>query len=399
MSDEIRVYVVDYGKKNLMMRYRDPLTGKVHTRSTYTKKRREAEKKATEWEVELRSGQYFASVRMPWGDFRLAYERAAFPSLKPATERNYTASIDLFESLCKPKRLGDLVTPRVTAFANELRKGITRERRTGERYVVHLSEASIARHLRTLKAVARWAYKEELLPRVPQFSMPKKAAGARRMKGRPITTEEFERMLAAARGVVGEKAAESWKFLLRGLWASGLRLGEAMALRWDHQPDGVSILLDGGHSVLVFDAASQKSGKVQHVPVAPELVELLEPRQRATGYVFSPKRKDGEILARHVLKVGKTISAIGAAAGVVTDPAKSRTATAHDLRRAFGSRWSRVVMPATLKELMRHASIETTMTYYVQQSAQTTSSELWALRGNLLGNPGEEKADEQRKVS
>jgi integrase len=44
-----------------------------------------------------------------------------------------------------------------------------------------------------------------------------------------------------------------------------------------------------------------------------------------------------------------------------------RYATAHDLRRAFGTRWSKRVMPATLQKLMQHASIETTMRYYVEQ--------------------------------
>lgn len=399
MLEEINVYVVDYHRKNLFMRYRDPMTGRQHTRSTGTSKRGEAEKIAARWEAELRTGQASAGGRLPWDDFRAAYEHAAFASLKPASQRNYTASLDLFETLCKPRRLGDLTTARVTTFTAELRKGIERETKDGKKKRCHLSEASIARHLRTLKAVARWAHKQELLGRVPQFQMPKKAAGAQRMKGRPITTEEFERMLTAAESVVGQPAADSWKFLLRGLWASGLRLGEAMALRWDHRPDGLSVVLDGKHSTLAFDAASQKSGKVQHVPLAPEAIELLEANRRSAGYVFNPRRSDGELLARHVLKVGKTISKIGEAAGVVTDPARRRTATAHDLRRAFGSRWSKLVMPATLKELMRHASIETTMTYYVQQSAQTTSSELWTLRGNLLGNLTPDEAAEHQKTS
>lgn len=70
----------------------------------------------------------------------------------------------------------------------------------------------------------------------------------------------------------------------------------------------------------------------------------------------------------------------------MTDPGKQRTATAHDLRRAFGARWSKRVMPAVLKEIMRHADIQTTMTYYVAQSARVTASELWAVVGNISGN-------------
>lgn len=80
--------------------------------------------------------------------------------------------------------------------------------------------------------------------------------------------------------------------------------------------------------------------------------------------------------------------AIGKAAGVkIKDRTKldedgkpvtvAQCASAHDLRRSFGFRWSRRVMPAVLKELMRHASIETTMTFYVGQNAEATADELW----------------------
>ena len=40
-------------------------------------------------------------------------------------------------------------------------------------------------------------------------------------------------MLAAVPGVVGAKAAASWKFWLEGLWWSGLRLTESLDLWWD----------------------------------------------------------------------------------------------------------------------------------------------------------------------
>lgn len=53
------------------------------------------------------------------------------------------------------------------------------------------------------------------------------------MKGRPITTEEFERILTKVEDVVGTECEESWKFLLKGLWSSGLRLGEALQLSWE----------------------------------------------------------------------------------------------------------------------------------------------------------------------
>jgi len=59
------------------------------------------------------------------------------------------------------------------------------------------------------------------------------------------------------------------------------------------------------------------------------------------------------------------------------DGLKRKYASAHDLRRAFGLRWSSCVMPAVLQELMRHESIETTMRYYVGRDADEAAEVLW----------------------
>ena len=205
-------------------------------------------------------------------------------------------------------------------------------------------------------------------------------------------------MLAAVPQVVGDKAAESWKQILRVLWASGLRLSEALLLRWDQQPDGVRVMLNGKKSVLAFDADSQKSGKVQLVPLAPEAVELLEPLQAKQGYVIEIRRQDGLPMARDVLKASKIISKIGKKANVVVDAAKGKCASAHDLRRAFAFRWSRLVRTPELKELMRHASIETTLTYYVGQNAEATSEGLWDALGHKLGHMPDANESKPKKT-
>ncbi|TWT29183.1 site-specific tyrosine recombinase XerC [Posidoniimonas corsicana] len=393
--EEIKVHVVDKGRKYLYMLYRDPITNRQVARSTGTASKKEAAKVAAKWEAELQEGRYERSARMPWAEFREAWEDAHMHDLAPATMVNYAATFNAFEDFCNPQRVGDLTTPRVTAYAAHLRRERTRTIKRGGEEVqesYRLSEASVGRHLRHLKAVARWASRQGMLPKVPQFEMPKRANAAR-MKGRPITGEEFDRMIAAVPKVVGENAAESWKFLLRGLWTSGLRLGEALALRWDQTPGGVSVRLDGQQSVLAFDAGSQKSGKVELVPLAPEAMLLIEGRAEPSGYVFSPKRMRGEgPMVRDAVKVSKVVGKIGRKAGIITDTEKGKTATAHDLRRSFGFRWSRRIMPAELKELMRHASIETTMTYYVGHDARATSAALWGKLVDTLVDTSPEEA-------
>jgi integrase len=78
--------------------------------------------------------------------------------------------------------------------------------------------------------------------------------------------------------------------------------------------------------------------------------------------------------------VSRIISRFGEAAKVKVDEkgAKVKFASAHDLRRAFGARWSTRVMPAVLQQLMRHESIDTTMKYYVGQNAEAMADAVWA---------------------
>ncbi|MDP7303992.1 MAG: tyrosine-type recombinase/integrase, partial [Pirellulaceae bacterium] len=56
---------------------------------------------------------------------------------------------------------------------------------------------------------------------------------------------------------------------------------------------------------------------------------------------------------------------------------KVKYASAHDLRRSFGERWSSRVMPNVLQELMRHENYATTMRYYIGQKAKRAAAILW----------------------
>lgn len=392
-SETIRVHVVKYADRaNLVMRYRCSLTGKQVQRSTGTTRQKEAVKIAAKWEAELQEGRYQTGGRMGWDEFLTRRQDSQGPSIKRSTREMYQATFNAFERHARPQRLADLTTARVTAFSAGLRAD-------------GLSEASVKRHLSKLQALARWAFRQELLPKLPTFEMPKKAGA--KMKGRPVTGEEFDRMIDAVPEVVIEKVSRvkmtaeaivadprvrSWRTLLRGLWWSGLRLGEALALRWDQTPGGVWVILDGRRSMLAFDAEAQKSGKVELVPLAPEAAEMLESMKLDRGYVFAPKRlRGGETMQRNPHKVGQIVSKIGDAAGILVNVETGKKASAHDLRRSFGFRWARRVMPAELMHLMRHQDIKTTMTFYAGHDATVTAAALWDSLGTI---PKSEDAEE-----
>jgi hypothetical protein len=93
------------------------------------------------------------------------------------------------------------------------------------------------------------------------------------------------------------------------------------------------------------------------------------------------------------------VSAIGRKAGVVVgqtekmvkeDGRKVKKAVkmfagAHDLRRAFCTRWAMKVKTPVLQRLARHAHISTTMSYYVNLTAEDIGDDLWANHGAMVG--------------
>ena len=232
-----------------------------------------------------------------------------------------------------------------------------------------------------------------LLTEAPKIDMPKRAKGSRKMKGRPITGEEFDRMLAKVPDVVGEAAAESWRHYLCGLWWSGLRLGESLELYWDRD-DKLRVDLSNRFPILHIPAELEKGHQDRLLAITPEFGEMLlaTPVDVRCGPVFAPRPIRPERSRRlGDLQVGRTVGKIGKAAGVKvhTDPrtGKVKYASAHDLRRSFGERWASRVMPQTLMELMRHESIETTLKFYVGRNAEKTAEALYAaVSGHTSGH-------------
>ena len=381
--EEIKVTVVKFGdQKFLQMQYKDPITGRKQTKSSGTTNRREAERASAKLEAELREGRYKPASKITWAEFRRRYEDEVLTSLAKETDHKVQTVFGLLESLINPGRLRDLTAARISTFQSQLRAG-KRSENTIDGYMAHLM------------AALNWAVSIGLLPEAPTVKRPKRRKDGKTMKGRPITLEELERMLDKVPQEVGEQAAPSWKEYLEGLWQSGLRLEESLELWWDRD-DRLQVVVEGRHPMLRIPRDFEKGNKDRMLPMAPEFAEFLEriPTAERTGRVFKlvAKRAHGERLTRD--RVSRIISAIGKAAKVKVhtySSGKVKYASAHDLRRSFGERWSTRVMPPILQQLMRHESIETTLKYYVGRNAQLTASILWeayekAVAGNTSGN-------------
>ena len=221
------------------------------------------------------------------------------------------------------------------------------------------------------------------------------------MKGRAIVLEEYERMIDAVDKVIlkpntsfsnrerkpDNDRIPSWKFFLEGLWLSGLRLGEAIDLHWSN-PDCICVDVSGRHPVLQIPADKEKGSQDRTLPVTPDFGRFLlsVPKQHRSGFVFNPMPQNAGASRMLPNAVGRKVSAIGKVAGVITNTkgGKTRYATAHDFRRAFGTRWSRKVMPVVLKELMRHHDLNTTLRFYISANAAKTAADLWEQENHQL---------------
>jgi len=398
-AKQVSVHVVRYkDRPNWVMRYTDPNTGKQVIRSSGTSNRKEATKLAAQWEGELRDGKFREAGRLTWDDFRNEYCTLHLSELAESTQHKAECIFNVFERIMRPNKLRDITTDRITVFANKLRD-------EGK------SENTIASYLGHLKAALRWAVEEGKIVSAPIVKRPRRAKDSKLMKGRPITGEEFDRMLGKIEEVIFGKphghvelSAEhrrhriavvtSWRHYLRGLWLSGLRLGESLQLSWD-EGKGLSVdTSDRQEIMLRIRAEAEKGHKDRILSLAPDFQAMLAetPETKRKGYVFRPLDADGRRVQPD--RAGRIISAIGKAAAVKVDskavidrgtrePAmhpktgepveRVKYASAHDLRRSFGDRWADLVMPGVLQEMMRHESIETTMKYYVRRTAARTS--------------------------
>jgi integrase len=370
---DVTVRVLDRKRRFFYMRAELP-DGSRQERSTGVatggvKQRREAERVAAVWEAELKEGRYKSPSKVTWDEFTEQYDREVLSGLADRTGQKVWGMFGSVTDILKPRRLADVTTQRISHFQT-----VMRERGR--------AEDTIASNLAHLKSSLRWAGEMGMLHNVPKIVMPKRAKGAKSMKGRPLAGEEFERMQTVVPLVVGDPATESWDHLLRGLWWSGLRLEESLNLTWD-LPDTIRIDVTGRFVMLRIGADNEKGHRDRLYPVSPEFADMIlaVPESDRTGSFFKPLGKRGGVLKYH--SVCKIICSVGERANIVVDSdgGKTKYASAQDLRRSFGLRWSERVMPAQLKELMRHESISTTMSYYVGRNAEATAAALYEAVG------------------
>lgn len=392
----IKVYLMlRKGRTNYEAQWEDPITGRLKTRSTNTPRRREAERFAGALAAEINAGQLDEVAQTTWETAADRYASEVLSSRAVKTLHKFNATRKAVQEIIDPKFLRAMSASQISRFQTGLReKG--------------LAEATIKSHLAALKAFLNWAFRMGMLHKVPHIAMPKRTG---RMKHRGITTEEFERMLTKVELVATKALADPWIFMLKGLWYSGLRLDEALRLRWDQ--GGITVNLTGDRPRLKIEANEDKSTKPRLLPITRDFAEhlLTVPPPQRHGRVFRCIVPGQIAEGLRLDTCSKFITRIGRKAGVCIaerppaegekEPRKS-WAGAHCFRRAFGTRWAKRLRPQQLQELMRHESITTTMTFYVADDFEDVENAAWLVPTNdppnKPSNPESGPVSEQHKT-
>jgi integrase len=342
MADgRVKVWIQKFkDRRNLVLQWIDPDTGRRKSQSAETDDEEEAENARGDLEYKLNHGKYQETSNLDWERFRELFEAEYLPGLRERTREKYTTVLDVFEQIVSPTKLRAVTERTISLFV----KGM-RERKQPRNGKIGLAPQTMRNYLIALKSALGWAVGQKLLVSLPTFpviKVPKK-------KPQPIPAESFEKLL--------EKAPDSlWKAYLLCGWYGGLRLSEAWNLHWE--PSENLPWVDFERNRIVLPAVFAKSAEDQWVPLHPTLRKALAELPHAGAKVFPFRsRKTGGPMTR--AGISSCVREMARQAGVKL--------CMHKLRKGFGCRVAKQLGKGNapiLHELMRHSSMQITMDYY-----------------------------------
>jgi integrase len=184
-------------------------------------------------------------------------------------------------------------------------------------------------------------------------------------------TEEQERKLLAA-------SSDCFRPLVQSALYTGLRLGELLDLRWG----------DVDFETRILTVVHGKGEKMRHIPMVPELVDVLEeiPRAVSAKGVASPWVFNNPDTATRWVDTKKQW-------GRALRLSAIREFRFHDLRHTFASRLAqRGVSLKAIQDLLGHADLKMTMRY-----AHLAQNDLRDAVSVLSSQPGTAKAQSRNR--
>jgi len=331
-------------------RWTDPLSGKRRQKLLDCRRKREAYEAAAKLADQVEAGEVLGGL--PWLEFCQRYERQHLERRSGKSIQAWHTVKWFVEEQCPLKSIANASDIWVDRFLDAVSEHCT-------------SPNTEATYIARLKAALRWAHKKRYLRQLPYLT----AEWERQPRSDAVTASQFQAMLDII-PTVRKRDGHLWRRLLRGQFYTGLRIGELLALSWDADADIRVVVGDRPH----IHFAKQKNKKRQKRPLVPEAWEIIADTPIRTGPVFPIPGKAGQITTTAAIRV---VAKIGAKAGVVTNKQTGKTATSHDIRRAFFDWAERRYDQRIASLLMRHADQQTTDDFYNTQESEKLAELLW----------------------
>ena len=251
----------------IQLRYFCPVEKREIRISTGTRDEQEAELQKAELEAKLllgvngKPGQSKANgPEMEWADFREQYRTLHLSTIRDNSAVHAESRLDVAERILKPRTLGDFADPNsLQQLQAKLLAGEQSLRKKPR------SPHTVKGYMNCVLGAVHWAHLQGWLPTAVRIRKIK-VGKIKAMKGRPISVDEFLLMLDKTAGVVGLEAADAWRYILRGLWESALRLDELMHVSWD-KPGTIRPIWPAGQlPVLDIPATMQKNDTEESIP-------------------------------------------------------------------------------------------------------------------------------------
>jgi integrase len=262
-------------------------------------------------------------------------------------------------------RLDELLQKHVDAFVKrELKRGIARK--------------TINNRLAVLSSLLKYAHENKLIDK-PTLRLHLKRGGRKDAPILAVPSEDVQRLVKAA-------TDERYRVAVLLAAEAGLRIGEILGLQWGDIQGGELRVRRAVDSL--GNVGPPKHDKTREVPLSPELDRELGRMRRRGLWVVSTL--DGGMLSYWAAV--DAVRAIYDRAGVdVPESETGQTMPWHSLRHSFGTDCARRGVPlGTLKELMGHEKIETTLRY-VQVTSEAKHQAIAQAFGQQVGNKSSER--------
>lgn len=347
----------------------DPRTGKL--KEVYRRRTgitvQEAVKLQGEWREEIRRGEAGGRERMRLRDYAASWLRGRLPRLKPSTAHGYATMLDV---RILPA-LGDYYLDALTPA--DVNTWLGKQGRSAPNCLL------------VLRTLLRDAVADLDLPRDPvaRVKAPRRRVFTDEEPGL-LTAEELRRVLDAFRA-----EEPRWYALAATLAFTGLRWGEATALRWDDvdEPAGVLHVRRAQWRGIV---STTKTDRVRSVPLVPELADVL--REHRRGLVASQHAgvAEGWMFPSVVGKLHQASAMRKPLLHVLRVAGVTRGITVHGLRRTFNNLARQVASGEVVRSITGHVTAAMTEHYShvdVREKRAAAAGVLRLVRGGQLGDP------------